>query len=111
MHPKPIDWERKNETAVSRRTLFNGFWIIIKRIINSPTIVCICVRTELLFFTIHTVVYSVSRKIFYIWYNNGTMKKSECFERIRSSDYKILHSTASTAGLVSESGQSKHSQM
>ena len=57
----------------------------------------------------HTVVHSVSRTILHIWHKNGTMKKSEYLERIRSLGSKTLHSTASTTGLVSKSGQSKHS--
>ena len=36
-------------------------------------------------------------------------EKSEYLERIRSLGSKTLHSTASTTGLVSKSGQSKHS--
>ena len=50
VHRKPIDCERWNETAISCRTqLFNGFWIIINRRINCPTIACPCMSTELLF--------------------------------------------------------------
>ena len=76
MHRKPNDRERENESAISWRTqLFNGFWIIINRPINFPTIVCTCTRTEVLSFTIHTVVDNVSRKMLYIWHNNGTMKE------------------------------------
>ena len=61
MHRKPIDCERWNETAISCWTqLFNGFWIIINRRINCPTIACPCMSTELLFFTIRKVVYSVT---------------------------------------------------
>ena len=87
MHRKPIDCERWNEAAISCRTqLFNGFWIIINRRINCPTIACPCMTTELFFFTIRTVVYSV------------TIREKYC-----------TFGTTIALGLVSESGQSKHS--
>ena len=89
MHRKPIDCERWNEAAISCRTqLFNGFWIIINRRIHCPTIACPCMSTELLFFyhTDSCVQCYDSRKILYIWHNDCTMKKSECYEKIRSSD-------------------------
>ena len=109
MHRKPIDCERGNETAISCRTqLFNGFWMIINRLINCPTIACTCMRTELWFCTILILVHSVSRKTLYIWHNDGAKKKSECYERIRSSDSKTLRWTAPTTELVNESGESKH---
>ena len=87
MHRKPIDCERWNEAAISCRTqLFNGFWIIINRRINCPTIACPCMTTELFFFTIRTVVYSV------------TIREKYC-----------TFGTTIALGLVSESGQSRHS--
>ena len=109
MHRKPIDCERGNETAISCRTqLFNSFWMIINQPINCPTTACTCMRTELWFCTILVLVHSVSRKILYIWHNDGAKKKSECYERIRSSDSKTLRWTAPTTGLVNESGESKY---
>ena len=90
MHRKPIDCERGNKTAISCRTqLFNGFWMITNRLINCPTIACTCMRTELWFCTILILVHSVCRKILYIWHNDGAKKKSECYERIRSSDSRL----------------------
>ena len=107
MHRKLIGWG--NETAISCRTqVFNGFWMIINRPINCPTIACTCMRTELWFCTILILVHSVSRKMLYIWHTDGAKKKSECYERIRSSDSKTLRWTAPTTELVNESGESKH---
>ena len=82
--------------------------MIINRLINCPTIACTCMRTELWFCTILILVHSVSRKTLYIWHNDGAKKKSECYERIRSSDSKTLRWTAPTTELVNESGESKH---
>ena len=77
MHRKLIGWG--NETAISCRTqVFNGFWMIINRPINCPTIACTCMRTELWFCTILILVHIVSRKTLYIWHNDGAKKKSEC---------------------------------
>ena len=53
-------------------------------------------------------MHSVSRKILYIWQNDGAKEKSEGYERIRSSDSKTLRWTAPTTELVNESGESKH---
>ena len=106
--------EKRKEKKDDKKTKVFYDWAttgipVINRFINFPTIACTVMRTELLFFTMHTVVHSVSRKILHIWHKNGTMKKSEYLERIRSLGSKTLHSTASTTGLVSKSGQSKHS--
>ena len=109
MHRKPIHCQRGNETAISCRTqLFNGFWMRINRPINCPAMVCTCMRTELWFCTMLILVHSVSRKILYIWHNDDAKKKSECYERIRSSDSKTLRWTAPTTEFVNESGESKH---
>ena len=112
MHRKPIDCERWNETAISCRTqLFNGFWIIINRRINCPTIACTCMSTELLFFTIRTVVYSVTIREKYCTFGTtiALWKNLSVTRRFDPQTLKTLRSTASTTGLVSESGQSKHS--
>ena len=112
MHRKPIDCERWNEAAISCRTqLFNGFWIIINRRIHCPTIACPCMSTELFFFTIRTVVYSVTIREKYCTFGTtiALWKNLSVTRRFGPQTLKTLRSTASTTGLVGESGQSKHS--
>ena len=76
VNPTTAREEMKVQTA--------GFWVIINRPINCPTIAC----------TFGTTI---------------KKKRSEFYERTRSSDFDTLHLIAPTTGLVSESGHTEHS--
>ena len=108
VNPLTASQRKRNCNQLLKTQLFNGFWMIINRSINCPTIVCTCMRTELWFCTMLILVQCFEKDIVHLAQRWRKRKMWVLREDSILRLLKTLRWTAPTTELVNESGESKH---